>query len=101
MGKSQYLTGGGEGFLHCWRLSVTRDRIYATGKWLGREFRVIDTSGIMIDEPLMDQINYQADIAMKADVILFSWLACKKGLADADEAIAHRLHQLINQFSGC
>ena len=52
---------------------VTRDRIYATGKWLGREFRVIDTGGIdMIDEPLMDQVRYQADIAMEeADVIVF------------------------------
>ena len=73
---------------------VTRDRIYATGKWLGREFRVIDTGGIdMIDEPLMDQVRYQADIAMEeADVIVFL-TSMQEGLADADEAIAHRLHR--------
>ncbi|WP_303824919.1 ribosome biogenesis GTPase Der [Abiotrophia defectiva] len=73
---------------------VTRDRIYATGKWLGREFRVIDTGGIdMIDEPLMDQVRYQADIAMEeADVIVFL-TSMQEGLTDADEAIAHRLHQ--------
>lgn len=73
---------------------VTRDRIYATGKWLGREFRVIDTGGIdMIDEPLMDQVRYQADIAMEeADVIVFL-TNMQEGLTDADEAIAHRLHR--------
>ena len=73
---------------------VTRDRIYATGKWLGREFRVIDTGGIdMIDEPLMDQVRYQADIAMEeADVIVFL-TSMQEGLTDADEAIAHRLHR--------
>ena len=73
---------------------VTRDRIYATGKWLGREFRVSDTGGIdMIDEPLMDQVRYQADIAMEeADVIVFL-TSMQEGLTDADEAIAHRLHR--------
>ena len=73
---------------------VTRDRIYATGKWLGREFRLIDTGGIeMNDEPLMDQVRYQADIAMdEADVIVFV-TSIQEGLTDADEAIAHRLHR--------
>ncbi len=37
---------------------MTRDRIYATGEWLGREFSVIDTGGIdLSDEPFMDQIT--------------------------------------------
>lgn len=73
---------------------VTRDRIYATGKWLGQEFRVIDTGGIeMTDEPLMEQVRHQADIAMEeADVIIFV-TNMREGLTDADEAIAHRLHR--------
>ncbi|MDO4774619.1 MAG: ribosome biogenesis GTPase Der [Aerococcaceae bacterium] len=73
---------------------VTRDRIYATGKWLGQEFRVIDTGGIeMTDEPLMEQVRHQADIAMEeADVIVFV-TNMREGLTDADEAIAHRLHR--------
>ena len=52
---------------------VTRDRIYATGEWLGREFSVIDTGGIdLSDEPFMDQIKHQAEIAIdEADVIVF------------------------------
>lgn len=73
---------------------VTRDRIYATGKWLGKEYRIIDTGGIdMSDEPLMDQVRHQADIAMEeADVIVFL-TSIQEGLTDADEAIAHRLHR--------
>lgn len=73
---------------------VTRDRIYATASWLGREFRLIDTGGIdMTDEPLMQQIKYQAEIAMEeADVILFV-VGSREGVTDADEAIAHYLHR--------
>ncbi|HFI0462974.1 TPA: ribosome biogenesis GTPase Der [Streptococcus suis] len=73
---------------------VTRDRIYATGKWLGQEFRLIDTGGIeMIDEPIMNQIRYQAEIAMEeADVIIFLTSA-QEGVTDADEALSSILHR--------
>lgn len=73
---------------------VTRDRIYATGEWLGNKFRIIDTGGIdMSDEPLMDQIRYQADIAMEeADVILMM-TSSREGVTNEDEHIAHRLHR--------
>ena len=73
---------------------VTRDRIYATASWLGREFHLIDTGGIDIsDEPLMKQIKYQAEIAMEeADAILFV-VGSREGVTDADEAIAHYLHR--------
>lgn len=73
---------------------VTRDRIYATGSWLGREFRLIDTGGIeMVDEPLMNQVRYQAEIATEeADVIIFVTSA-QEGMTDTDEAIAHFLHR--------
>lgn len=52
---------------------VTRDRIYAKASWLDREYRLIDTGGIeMVDEPIMNQIRFQADIAIEeADVIVF------------------------------
>ena len=73
---------------------VTRDRIYAIGSWLGREFRLIDTGGIdMSDEPLMQQIRFQAEIAMdEADVIIFM-VSSREGVTDADEAIAQYLHR--------
>lgn len=73
---------------------VTRDRIYAVGSWLGREFRLIDTGGIEItEEPLMQQVKYQAEIAMdEADVIIFM-VGAREGVTDTDEAIAQYLHR--------
>lgn len=73
---------------------VTRDRIYATGEWLGQEYRLIDTGGIeMIDEPIMNQIRYQAEIAIEeADVIIFLTSA-QEGVTDADEALTNLLHR--------
>jgi GTP-binding protein len=53
---------------------VTRDRLYSTFRWRGREFTVVDTGGIVLDEkdPLSVQVRRQAEIAMEeADAILF------------------------------
>ncbi|MBP2099676.1 ribosome biogenesis GTPase Der [Enterococcus rivorum] len=73
---------------------VTRDRIYTTGEWLGREFSVIDTGGIDLrDEPFMDQIKHQAEIAIdEADVILFV-VSGREGVTDADEMVAKILYR--------
>ncbi|MGX6977732.1 ribosome biogenesis GTPase Der [Vagococcus elongatus] len=73
---------------------VTRDRIYAVGEWLGREFNIIDTGGIELsDEPFMEQIRYQAEIAMdEADVIILV-ASGREGVTDADELIARLLHR--------
>ena len=73
---------------------VTRDRIYATGTWLDRDFRLIDTGGIeMVDEPIMNQIRYQVEIALdEADVIVFL-VNSREGLTLEDEEIAKKLYQ--------
>ena len=73
---------------------VTRDRIYATGEWLGREFSIIDTGGIdLSDEPFMEQIKYQAEIAIEeADVIIFI-VSGREGVVDADEFVAKILYK--------
>lgn len=52
---------------------ITRDRLYADGEWNGREFMLIDTGGIVLNEkdPLITQIRIQAEVAMdEADVIV-------------------------------
>ena len=52
---------------------ITRDRLYAEGEWIGREFIIIDTGGIILNEkdPLITQIRTQAEVAMaEADVII-------------------------------
>ena len=52
---------------------VTRDRLYAKGEWLTKEFTVIDTGGVEIkNAPFQTQIRAQVEIALEeADVILF------------------------------
>lgn len=52
---------------------VTRDRLYAKATWLTREFNVIDTGGIELeDQPFQEQIRMQAEIAVdEADVIVY------------------------------
>ncbi len=73
---------------------VTRDRIYAKGEWLGREFRVIDTGGIQLeDQPYQEEIRAQVSIAIEeADVIV---MVCsgKTGLTDDDKYIAGLLQR--------
>ncbi|MCI1818669.1 MAG: ribosome biogenesis GTPase Der, partial [Carnobacterium maltaromaticum] len=73
---------------------VTRDRIYADGEWLGKEFNIIDTGGIDIgDEPFLEQIKQQAEIAMdEADVIIFI-TSGRESVTDADENVAKMLYR--------
>ncbi|KRN29444.1 GTP-binding protein Der [Lactobacillus selangorensis] len=73
---------------------VTRDRIYANSEWLGHPFSVIDTGGIEIsDEPFVDQIRDQAEIAIdEADVIVFL-VSAHSGVTDADEQVAQILYR--------
>ncbi|MGY5139218.1 ribosome biogenesis GTPase Der [Mycoplasmopsis gallinarum] len=55
------------------RPGVTRDRLYETLVWNGKEIRVIDTGGIEIENrPFQEQIRLQVDIAIAdANVIIF------------------------------
>ncbi|MBY7143479.1 ribosome biogenesis GTPase Der [Virgibacillus sp. NKC19-3] len=71
---------------------VTRDRVYAQGEWLSQSFNIIDTGGIEVgDEPLLQQMRYQAEIAIdEADVIIFL-VNGKEGITAADEEVAKLL----------
>jgi len=73
---------------------VTRDRIYAVGEWLGREFSIIDTGGLDVSsEPFMDNIKQQAEVAIEeADVIVLV-TSVKEGVTDADEMVARMLYR--------
>lgn len=73
---------------------VTRDRIYSSADWLNHEFNIIDTGGIDIgDEPLLEQIRLQAEIAIdEADVIIFLTNG-RDGVTDADEQVAKILYK--------
>lgn len=73
---------------------VTRDRIYAEGSWLNKEFHLIDTGGIdMSDEPLLTKIRHQAEIAIdEADIIIFI-VNGRDGVTAQDEEVAKILYK--------
>lgn len=76
------------------RRGVTRDRIYAKASWLTRDFILIDTGGIELENrPFQEQIRMQAEIAIKeANVILFV-VDGKLGLNEDDLLVASMLHK--------
>src|SRR5664279_3946336 len=52
---------------------ITRDRIYGDVEWIGKKFRVVDTGGIVTDDPQLipAEIFRQARVALEeADVIV-------------------------------
>ncbi len=73
---------------------VTRDRIYAHASWLTRDFRVIDTGGIELENAdFTQQIKIQAEIAIEeADVILFV-VNGREGVTPEDQFVARMLQK--------
>ena len=73
---------------------VTRDRIYGQGEWLGKEFSLIDTGGITLENlPLDVEIKSHAEIAIdEADVIIFI-ADVRDGVTPLDESIAKILYR--------
>ncbi len=73
---------------------VTRDRIYANATWLTKQFRVIDTGGIELENATFtEQIKIQAEIAIsEADVILFV-VNGREGMTNEDLFVARMLQK--------
>lgn len=73
---------------------VTRDRIYGKADWLTKDFRVIDTGGIQIEnQDFQSEIRMQVEIAIdEADCILFI-VSGKEGVTSDDEYIARLLQK--------
>lgn len=74
---------------------VTRDRLYDSTDWTGREFIVIDTGGIRFDEGdiFTREIKQQAELAIEeADVILFV-VDAQEGISPDDEPVANLLRK--------
>ena len=74
---------------------TTRDRVYATGDWNGREFTLVDTGGLELEPgtPIEARVQDQARVAMaEADVILFV-VDAQAGLAPLDYEVADRLRR--------
>ena len=74
---------------------ITRDRLYGNTSWLNKEFTLIDTGGIEIENrPFQEQIRMQANIAIdEADIILFV-VDGRLGLTKDDRMVGKLLHKV-------
>lgn len=74
---------------------VTRDRIYGTAEWRGRELVIVDTGGIepKTDDIILSKMREQAQVAIDtADVIIFM-CDIRTGLVADDRDIATMLRR--------
>lgn len=73
---------------------VTRDRIYTHAEWLSKEFSLIDTGGITIDdEPLSVQVKSQSEIAIEEADVIVMISSIREGVTDLDEQVAQILYR--------
>lgn len=75
---------------------VTRDRLYDTSDWAGKEFIIIDTGGIRFgkgEDIFAREVKMQAELAIEeADVIIFV-VDTKDGTTHEDEQVASMLRK--------
>ena len=69
---------------------ITRDRTYQSASWAGREFRVVDTGGLVFDDDsaFLPEIREQAELAMVEACAAVMVVDGQTGLTAADEAIS-------------
>ena len=74
---------------------VTRDRTYQEGDWGGRNFRVVDTGGLVFDDDseFLPEIREQASLAMAEACVALVIVDGMQGVTAADESIAAWLRQ--------
>ncbi|AAP99434.1 MULTISPECIES: ribosome biogenesis GTPase Der [Prochlorococcus] len=69
---------------------VTRDRSYQDGFWGDREFKLVDTGGLVFDDEteFLPEIREQANLALSEASIALLIVDGQQGLTAADEVIA-------------
>ncbi len=72
---------------------VTRDRTYQDGFWADREFKVVDTGGLVFDDDseFLPEIREQANLALIEASLALVIVDGQQGITAADEAIAEWL----------
>ena len=72
---------------------VTRDRSYQNGFWGDREFRVVDTGGLIFedDSEFLPEIREQANLALAEASVALVIVDGQQGITAADESIAEWL----------
>jgi GTP-binding protein len=74
---------------------ITRDRIYGKSEWRGREFRVVDTGGILPEdkELIPSEIFRQARVALDEAAAIVMVVDGRTELAAPDMELARRLNK--------
>ena len=69
---------------------VTRDRTYQDGFWGDREFKIVDTGGLVFDDDseFLPEIRQQAHLALSEAVLALLIVDGQQGITAADETIA-------------
>ena len=69
---------------------ITRDRNYQDGFWRNRNFRMVDTGGLVFDDnsEFLPEIRAQADVALAEASVALVVVDGQQGVTAADEAIA-------------
>ncbi|HOM81006.1 MAG: ribosome biogenesis GTPase Der [Armatimonadetes bacterium] len=72
---------------------VTRDRLYGIAEWNGREFTIVDTGGLVLDEsdPMAARIRAQAELAIEEADVIVMVVDGTDGLTPLDEDVAKSL----------
>ncbi len=72
---------------------VTRDRLYASCEWLGRQFDLVDTGGIEpgTDDEILAFMRAQAEIAIQSATVIIFLCDIKTGLTASDQEVANLL----------
>ena len=72
---------------------ITRDRIYGEYEWMGRDFRLVDTGGIVPDDPelIPTEIYNQAKVALEEADALVLVVDARTELASPDYALVRLL----------
>jgi len=74
---------------------ITRDRLGAEAEWFGTAFTLIDTGGIGIgsDEPLVQQVQLQAEIAIAEAAVILLVVDVIDGIMPLDREVADILRR--------
>lgn len=75
---------------------VTRDRVYAKGEWIGKQFSLVDTGGLIpgASGRIIGLVRKQVKVAMEeADIILFV-VDVREGMTSLDEEIGRWLRKI-------
>ena len=72
---------------------ITRDRLYGQAEWRGREFRVVDTGGIIPEdkELIPTEIFRQARVALDESAAIVMVVDARSELAGPDRELARLL----------